>query len=322
MRLHTLGGWLLVGWLAFQPAWAGPLTVLFLASGESFLHGMRGWLLRPSETRSASRSITTQTGETLYGFIAASTPRKALTANPSATLAGYCQPDRTDVIVAFDEAAAQAVAQECTVPLLVVRVSRQQVAALRVLPLRDRTSALYLEAEPRLNLQLMRVLLPEARTVGVWVATPTPAWLSPLRAEAQRLQLTLEEMVVSDDLEAVRALRPRLTRLDAVLLPPDLTLINEWSLKPLLLMTVRQGVPVFGGLTARYVEAGVLAAVVADEARGSEQMQRFIDELAQGRTPAPAYPTAVRVVINATMAQTLGVSAEALVRARSLFPRY
>ncbi|MCB1796160.1 MAG: hypothetical protein KDJ70_17395 [Candidatus Competibacteraceae bacterium] len=322
MRPHTLGGWLLVGWLAFQPAWAGSLTVLFLASGESFFHEMRGLPLWPSETRSASLSITTRAGETLYGFIAASTPRKALTANHNATLAGYCQPDRTDVIVAFDEAAAQAVAQECIVPLLVVQVSHQQVTALRVLPLRDRISALYLEAEPRLNLQLMRVLLPDARTVGVWVPTPEPAWLSPLRAEAQRLQFTLEEMIVSDDLEAVRALRPRLTRLDAVLLPPDLTLINEWSLKPLLLMTVRQGVPVFGGLTARYVEAGVLAAVVADEARGSEQMQRFIDELAQGRTPAPAYPTAVRVVINATMAQTLGVSAEAIARARSMFPRY
>jgi hypothetical protein len=67
------------------------------------------------------------------------------------------------------------------------------------------------------------------------------------------------------DLDAVRALRPRLPGLDAVLLPPDPALINEWSLKPLLLMTVRQGVPTFGGLTARYVEAGVLAAVVADE---------------------------------------------------------
>jgi ABC-type uncharacterized transport system substrate-binding protein len=131
----------------------------------------------------------------------------------------------------------------------------------------------------------------------------------------------LEEMIVTDDLGAVRALRPRLTGLDAVLLPPDLNLINEWSLKPLLLMTVRQGVPVFGGLTARYVEAGVLAAVVADEARLTEQMRLFIDELAHSRVPAPAYPTAVRVVINRTVAQTLGISANAMTRAQSWFPR-
>ncbi|MCB1822003.1 MAG: hypothetical protein KDI73_10550, partial [Candidatus Competibacteraceae bacterium] len=215
----------------------------------------------------------------------------------------------------------QTVIQECAIPLLAVRVSRQQVTPLLTFPRQAAASAIYLEADPLLNLQLARVLLPQARTVGVWVSTPAPAWLSSLRREARRLQFTLEEMRVSDDLEAVRALRPRLTRLDVVLLPPDSTLINEWSLKPLLLMTLRQGVPVFGGLTASYVEAGVLAAVVADEARLPEQMQRFIAELAHGRTPAPTYPTTVRVVINATVAQTLGLSADAVARARALFSR-
>ena len=106
-----------------------------------------------------------------------------------------------------------------------------------------------------------------------------------------------------------------------MLLPPDSTLINEWSLKPLLLMTIRQGVPVLGGLTGAYVEAGVLAAVVADEARLPEQMQFFITELAHERVPMPAYPTAVRVVVNTTVAQTLGLSADVIARAQALFSR-
>jgi hypothetical protein len=72
-------------------------------------------------------------------------------------------------------------------------------------------------------------------------------------------------------------------------------------------------------LTARYVEAGVLAAVVADEERLPEQIQAVVAELARGRAPAPTYPTAVRVVVNPIVAQTLGVSAEAVDRARSLF---
>ena len=109
--------------------------------------------------------------------------------------------------------------------------------------------------------------------------------------------------------------------LDAVLLPPDATVINEWSLKPLLLMTIRQGVPTFGGLTARYVDAGVLAAVVADEERLPAQIQTILADLTRGRVPAPVYPVAVRVAVNSTVARTLGIAAEAVDRARSLFPR-
>ena len=163
--------------------------------------------------------------------------------------------------------------------------------------------------------------MPAARTVGVLVPTPAPAWLAPLRTEAHRLDFTLDELPVTDDLGAVRALRPRLPGLDAVLLPPETTVINEWSLKPLLLMTIRQGVPTFGGLTARYVAAGVLAAVVADEERLPEQMQTVVADLTRGRAPAPAYPTAVRVAVNPAVAQTLGVPAEAAERARALFSR-
>ncbi|MCP5452278.1 MAG: hypothetical protein H6972_17330 [Gammaproteobacteria bacterium] len=266
-------------------------------------------------------SMITQAGESLSGFFTTSTPQEVPTANSGMALTERCRADQADVVVACDRETIQTVIQECAIPLLAVRVSRQQVTPLLTFPRQAAASAIYLEADPLLNLQLARVLLPQARTVGVWVSTPAPAWLSSLRREARRLQFTLEEMRVSDDLEAVRALRPRLTRLDVVLLPPDSTLINEWSLKPLLLMTLRQGVPVFGGLTASYVEAGVLAAVVADEARLPEQMQRFIAELAHGRTPAPTYPTTVRVVINATVAQTLGLSADAVARARALFSR-
>ena len=255
----------------------------------------------------------------MHGFFAASPPRPAPIAPDGVALAPLCRQDRPDALVAIGPEAAQAAAQECPVPLLVVRVSRQQVAPWLAEGNPGSRSAIYLEAKPSLNLRLVRALLPAARTVGVLVPTPAPGWLAPLRTEAHRWDFTLDEIPVTDDLGAVRALRPRLPGLDAVLLPPETTVINEWSLKPLLLMTIRQGVPTFGGLTARYVDAGVLAAVVADEERLPEQMQTVVAELARGRAPAPVYPAAVRVAVNPTVAQTLGVPAEAVARARALF---
>lgn len=146
-----------------------------------------------------------------------------------------------------------------------------------------------------------------------------PAWLPALRNEARRLQFDLREVVVGD-LQGVQALRGLLAGLDAVLLPPDYALINEWSIKPLLLMTIRQQIPVFGGLTERYIEAGVVAGVIAGSGppAGADGDRRVFN---QTPTSTCRYPTAVRVAINTAVARTLGFSAAALETARSLYSR-
>ena len=48
--------------------------------------------------------------------------------------------------------------------------------------------------------------------------------------------------------------------------------------------------------------------------RGYHNRSEAIRDLIRGRLPTSAYPTAVRVVVNPTVAQTLGVSAAALDR--------
>lgn len=321
MRRPRLGGWAVGIWLVLQASQVLSATLLFLTDRETPL--FQAWRHdsrddpNPQLVVPPSRSA----GVVLQGFLATDRHGPPPADRPPEAWTDLCQRTRVQVVVASGDAATRTVLQKCPLPTLIVGMTRHQVAPLLAEGGRGSRSAIYLETELRLHLRLARALLPAARTVGVLVPTPAPAWLVPLRAEAHRLRFTLDEIPVTDDLGTVRALRPRLPSLDAVLLPPDVTVINEWSLKPLLLMTIRQSVPTFGGLTARYVEAGVLAAVVADEARLPEQMRSLIAELARGRAPAPAYPAAVRVAINPTVAQTLGVAAEAIEHARSLFPR-
>lgn len=139
------------------------------------------------------------------------------------------------------------------------------------------------------------------------VSPQQDARLSHLRKEADRLGFHLEEIVATNDEEAVRALRKRISALDALLLLPDLQLINAWSLKPILLMTIRQAIPTFGGPTTDYVRAGVLAAVVADLDRLPAQIMSVTQRLAHGEIPAPAYPKATRVVVNSTVADALSL---------------
>ena len=318
MRRLTTGGWALGIGLALQTGQALSTDLLFLtdrevAPLEAALRDARRAPVAPVAFPSPGD------GAVLHGFLAADRPESSRAIGSPASLADLCGRRRSGVVVAWGERAARTTLQACPLPTLVVGMLRRQVVPLLAERRPEPVSAIYLEADPSLDLRLARALLPSARTVGVLAPVTAPAWLAPLRAEARRLDLALEEIVADDDLGAVRALRPRLAGLDAVLLPPEPSLASEWSLKPLLLMTIRQGVPVLGGASARYVDAGVMAAVVADEEQLSAQMWTLIAELSRGQTPAPAYPAAVRVAVNPAVAQTLGIPVEAIERARSLF---
>ena len=241
----------------------------------------------------------------------------------SATLSELCRNKGIEALVAVDSKAVDAVVQGCRLPVLMAGMTRHQTVSLlaqaraKALPV----SAVYAEADPSRNVAVIRALLPQARRIALLVPAIDPAWLPSVRDEARRFDFELIEIRAGADLDGVRALRVYLGRVEAVLLPPDPELINEWSLKPLLLMTVRQGVPVIGGLSARHVDAGVLAAAVADENAFLGQARRAAADLARGRAPAPSYPAAVRVVVNPTVARTLGLSDEAVERARLLFGR-
>lgn len=259
--------------------------------------------------------------ESLEGFLIGSTTAMQKP-SPTTPLTSRCR-TRVHAVITTDLPAARSAIKACPLPVLFVGIPSQALDSL----LADAKKyavpavAIRLEAEPRLNLQLMRVMSPQSRKIGLLRPSTDPGWLSPLREEARRLRFELQDIVADGDLEAVRALRVQLIGLDAVLLPPDPTLINEWSLKPLLLMTARQGIPVFGALTARYVEAGVMASVVADENGLFDQAIGLARTLGRKPLSSTVYPSNVRVVINSNIAQILGFSSETLARAQSLFKR-
>ena len=231
--------------------------------------------------------------------------RDALMRTGSPALTDLCQ--QVDVVVAVADAAARAAEKSCSIPLLMVLVPNSQLKLHPNPTQGPARTAIYQEADPASNLQLIRELLPKAITVGVIVSPQQQTRLSHLRTEADRLRFQLEEIDATNDEEAVRALRKRTNTLDALLLLPDLQLINAWSLKPILLMTIRQMVPTFGGPTDDYVRAGVLAAVVADLNRLPTQIVSIAQRLAHGEIPAPAYPEATRVIVNSNVAGALSI---------------
>lgn len=319
MRLQGLCGGLVAVGLGLAAPPAPGATVLFISAKAA--PAASAWAWRPSESRSGPVRIKGGAGGDLHGFWAAIPQGKAPPSDADVTLEATCRKGEADAVVTFGWEATRAVAAACDRPLLAVQVTRQQWLSEPLGPSAAPRTALYLEADPRRHLPLIRAFLPQARRIGLLTPPDLLEWLPALRESARAAGFELEEIPAGSDQEAVRALRVRLAGLDAVLLPPDPRLINEWSLKPLLLMTVRQGIPMFGGLTARYVEAGVTASAVVDDADLLDQLRPLVLALARGTVPPPAYPSAARAAINFTVARNLNFSDEAIERARTLFLR-
>ena len=215
------------------------------------------------------------------------------------------------VVIAIGPDSATAAAQgNCLKPTVFALLPRYRVEPL-LRDARERPlTAVYLEADPRLNLQLIRNAIPTATTVGVLVAPSQQSLLPVLRTEASRLGLTLADLSANDESTALRLLRTRIDRFDALLLLPETQVVNDWSLKPILLMSARHRVPVFGGLSLSYVKAGVTAAVLPDMPALQQQIKQAADAIAVGHPSSPSYPKRTQVVVNTRMVRSLALHPE------------
>jgi hypothetical protein len=241
-------------------------------------------------------------------------PRRLMTVE-NVDIGGLCR--HVDAVVVSGLVATRWVRGVCQRPTLILFTSRHQVDDLLRETEPGLISAIYWEADPLLNLAMIRQVLQPSSTVGVLVSEHSQTWLRPLTPMAETLRLKLDIIPAQDDEDAVRLLRQRIDTLDAVLLIPDEHLINGWSLKPILLMTARKFIPVFGGTTEQYVKAGTTAAIVADSRQLMGQIKTFLRQLMKGETPAPDYPTATRVAINSVVAQALSIDMEKLSNAHA-----
>lgn len=227
-----------------------------------------------------------------------------------ASLEALCH--RFEAVVTIGPEATRWVRSRCDNPMLSVLTTRAQLRGMKPLSGVNAFSAIYLEANPERNLGLVAATMPQRASVGVLVSTRTQPQVSRLRSAAETLGLRLVIIQVRSDEEAVRRLRSSIKTLDALLLLADDTINNPWSLKPILLMTARQYIPVFGGASEDYVKAGVTAAVVSDNQGLLDQTLMSLDLLVRNIVPKPSYPTDTRLTINAVVAKALSVNVEQL----------
>ncbi len=176
---------------------------------------------------------------------------------------------------------------------------------------RDRSnySAIFADAAPAAQLQLVSSLYERRVTVGVLLSDASAYLEKPLRLAAlqQGVELVIER--ADPGTETVRALSA-LSGVQVLLAVPDASLYTPDTLRAVLESTYRRGIPVVG-FSAATVTAGTLATAHAGLDDVWAELVELLDAALGGGTmpawPEPHHPRYWRVVVNQSVARSLGV---------------
>ena len=173
-------------------------------------------------------------------------------------------------------------------------------------------SAIYAEPNPEHQMRIVAALFRRAVSVGTLLSDATAHLQSSLGATAAAYGLHLQAVRVPPSVGVSRALNA-LDAASVLLIQPDTDLYTQETLRELLESTYRRRLPVIG-FSAALVAAGTLASAYSDLDDVALQLQGLLDTLATGRMPPPAYPAYWRVAVNNSVARSLDVQVDDVVR--------
>jgi putative tryptophan/tyrosine transport system substrate-binding protein len=179
-------------------------------------------------------------------------------------------------------------------------------------------TAIYAEASPAAQMQLIRALYRRRVTVGV-LLSPATAHLRPViehAAKAADLPVAFE--LVEGGANPVRALN-NLSSATVLLAVPDPDLYNAQVARAILESAYRRRQGMIG-FSRAMVTAGTLGAAYASIDDMLAQLEGTLAALLSGQSVAPQYPQYWRVAINDSVARSLDVVVDDRTRALGNFP--
>jgi putative ABC transport system substrate-binding protein len=156
----------------------------------------------------------------------------------------------------------------------------------------------------------MHSVLPRMKRIGVLY---DPEKTGPIVEEARRLakglDLELVERRVSSERNLPETLREVITKVDALWLLPDSTVLTDDSLRFVLSTALDRSVPVIG-FSSEFVRNGALIGLSVNSGDIGRQAGAMAKKILNGRSPASAAvsPDRVRFALNLKTARFLGLT--------------
>lgn len=188
-----------------------------------------------------------------------------------------------------------------TLALLISRVQAQQLLG------ENRPASLsLLWSDPPIErqLQLVKLLMPSVKRIGIPYDTQSAFLLEEAQRAAEQLQLTVVPQRWADPRDT-ETLKQLLRTSDVLLGLDDQALYNPATAKSLLLTSYGQNRPLIGP-SAAFVKAGSLASSYSDQQDWLETLDDLLDRPASA-WPRESYPEHFKVAGNRQVARSLGI---------------
>lgn len=169
----------------------------------------------------------------------------------------------------------------------------------------DNVTAIFAEAAPASQLQLVRALYGRRVTVGVLLGAGTAHVRPMFEAAAKAADLELEARIVAPKDNILRTFAS-MREVRALVTVPDRDLYTPESARYLLESAYRRNVGVIG-FSTDLVRAGALATAFSSVDDITAQLPGVVEAAAAGHVPQASYPVFWRVDINDRIAQSLSL---------------
>jgi ABC-type uncharacterized transport system substrate-binding protein len=154
---------------------------------------------------------------------------------------------------------------------------------------------------------LIKVVLPEAKSVGLLLGSTSSQYEELLKEAGEKNGFTVLEERVSQEADLIPKLKKTLEVTDALMAIPDPLIYNRETAQPILLTSYRHQKPVFG-YSQSYVRAGALAAVYSSAKQIARQaVEITLRAQASGILPPPQIPKYFSVMVNTQVARSLNI---------------
>lgn len=230
---------------------------------------------------------------------------------PGALAPALVAAEHPGLVITLGARAAQSLKDEQPTPVLHAAIARaffeELLASDEPATHPHGHSALFLDQPPARQIAAMQLALPQLQRVGLLASSEREGLIEPLANAARTAGIEVVDAIVAEEGLLIPRVEQLLRYADALLITPDPSLYNRYTLQKVLLAAYRQRKPVIG-LSAAYVKAGALLAVhSAPEAIGIDLGDSIARFVASGQLNPPAYPRHYAVAVNHHVARSLGL---------------
>lgn len=168
-------------------------------------------------------------------------------------------------------------------------------------------SAVFLDQPLARQLDLIRLALPTARSIGILYGGESRGHSPALEKAARERDMKLGTALVAQG-GLSSALQQVLGDADALLALPDPAVFNSETAANILMATYRRHVPLIG-FSPSYVKAGALLALYSTPAQAGTRGGEVLRQAMAGKSlPSPQWPREFTVAVNHDVARSLGLA--------------